>query len=117
MEGIGLALLYPDWPREAAERRRLCFPGNGILRPETNTPNRSPRFHYQFAEAVCLRESPQIRAYLAATGGPPVAWDCVVADAVGIEPISYPNSLVTGKFTGNFVEGGALAGSRRYNHT
>jgi hypothetical protein len=41
----------------------------------------------------------------------------VVADAVGIEPVSYPNSLVTGKFTGNFVEGGALAGSSRYNHT
>ena len=25
--------------------------------------------------------------------------------------------LLTGKFTGNFVEGGALAGSSRYNHT
>ena len=28
-----------------------------------------------------------------------------------------PNSLLTGKFTGNFVEGGALAGLSRYNHT
>ena len=37
----------------------------------------------------------------------------MVADAVGIEPVSDPNSLLTGKFTGNFVEGGALAGSSR----
>ena len=29
----------------------------------------------------------------------------MVADAVSIEPVSYPNSLLTGKFTGNFVEG------------
>ena len=51
------------------------------MRPETNTPNRSPRTHCQFSETVCLRESSQIRAYLAATGGPPVAWDCVVDPA------------------------------------
>ena len=50
-------------------------------------------------------------------GKSPLEQECVVADAVSIEPVSYPNSLLTGKFTGNFVEGGALAGSSRYNHT
>jgi len=33
----------------------------------------------------------------------------LTADAVGIEPVSYPNSLLTGKFTGNLVECCALA--------
>ena len=31
--------------------------------------------------------------------------DCVVADAVDLEPVSNPaNSLLTGKLTGNFAE-------------
>ena len=41
--------------------------------------------------------------------------ECVVADAVGIEPVSYSNSLLTGKFTGNLVECCTLAGSSCYN--
>src|SRR6478752_3843061 len=30
--------------------------------------------------------------------------DCVVADAVAVEPVSILNSLLTGKLTGNFVK-------------
>jgi hypothetical protein len=29
--------------------------------------------------------------------------DCVVADAVAVEPFSAPNSLLTGKNTGKFI--------------
>ena len=29
--------------------------------------------------------------------------ECVVADAVAIEPVSAPNSLLTGKLTGNYL--------------
>jgi hypothetical protein len=36
----------------------------------------------------------------------PVAHDCVVADAVSIEPVSNSNSLLTGKNTGNFADSG-----------
>ena len=32
--------------------------------------------------------------------------ECVVANAVAIEPVSAPNSLLTGKLTGNFAESG-----------
>jgi hypothetical protein len=34
--------------------------------------------------------------------------DCVVADAVLVEPVSNENSLLTGKLTGNFVESACL---------
>jgi hypothetical protein len=30
--------------------------------------------------------------------------DCVVADAVLVEPVSNENSLLTGKLTGNFIK-------------
>ena len=32
--------------------------------------------------------------------------ECVVANAVAIEPVSAPNSLLTGKLTGNFAKSG-----------
>jgi hypothetical protein len=32
--------------------------------------------------------------------------DCVADDAVHYEPVSAPNSLLTGKLTGNFAESG-----------
>src|SRR5215475_7454353 len=32
--------------------------------------------------------------------------DCVAEDAVSCEPVSAPNSLLTGKLTGNFAESG-----------
>jgi len=38
----------------------------------------------------------------------PVARDCVVVDALQIEPVSNSNSLLTGKLTGNFVDSGPL---------
>jgi hypothetical protein len=31
-------------------------------------------------------------------------WDCVVADAVAVEPVSAGNSLLSGKITGKIVE-------------
>jgi hypothetical protein len=36
------------------------------------------------------------------------ASDCVVVDALQIEPVSTSNSLLTGKLTGNFADSGAL---------
>jgi hypothetical protein len=33
-------------------------------------------------------------------------WDCVVADAVGFEPVSTDKFPVTGKLTGNFAKFG-----------
>jgi hypothetical protein len=42
----------------------------------------------------------------------------VVADAVSIEPVSYPNSLLTGKFTGNFsLKVAPWPALAAYNHT
>jgi hypothetical protein len=32
--------------------------------------------------------------------------ECVVVDAGAIEPVSAPNSLLTGKLTGNFAKSG-----------
>ena len=80
------------------------------MRPETNTPNRSPRTHCQFAETVCLRESPQIRAYLAATaenvhldagvtsattaflcsGMPGVVWSAIASHAISTDDSGTP---------------------------
>ena len=37
---------------------------------------------------------------------PPQRPDCVADDAVSCEPVSAPNSLLTGKLTGNFAESG-----------
>jgi len=36
----------------------------------------------------------------------PTETDCVADDAVHYEPVSAPNSLLTGKLTGNFAESG-----------
>ena len=38
--------------------------------------------------------------------------ECVVVDAVAIEPVSAPNSLLTGKLTGNFAD---IRPSRRFS--
>src|SRR5262249_4714441 len=39
--------------------------------------------------------------------------DCVADDAVSCELVSAPNSLLTGKLTGNFAESGPLLRFRR----
>ena len=49
------------------------------------------------------RKCPQIAGYSSETRKRRFASDCVVADAVGIEPISASNSLLTGKITGNIA--------------
>jgi hypothetical protein len=48
------------------------------------------------------RKSPQIGAYSSETGNRRFVQEWVVANAVAIEPVSAPNSLLTGKRTGNF---------------
>ena len=93
------------------------LPGNGIFRAGTNAPKRRRSSRHAVRETKPTHRTPPIRSYSPGTGKSPLERECVVADAVSIEPVSYPNSLLTGKFTGNFVEGGALAGSSRYNHT
>ena len=43
-----------------------------------------------------------------ASAKPPQRPDCVADDAVSCELVSAPNSLLTGKLTGNFADSGSL---------
>jgi hypothetical protein len=43
------------------------------------------------------------------------ASDCVVVDALQIEPVSTSNSLLTGKLTGNFGDSGAVQSASEFN--
>ena len=78
------------------------LPGNGFLKAETKGSKGLRRF--AVAETKSRQTTRPFGGYSARTGKSPLERECVVADAVGIEPVSYPNSLLTGKFTGNLVE-------------
>jgi len=51
-------------------------------------------------ETKSPRENPPIRRYSHDIGKSLFVWNCVVADAVDIEPVSMPSSLLTGKEQG-----------------
>jgi hypothetical protein len=53
--------------------------------------------------ADAMRNVRFVPRYLHGTGKSLFAWDCVVADAVAVEPVSQVESLLTGKLTGNFA--------------
>src|SRR5215203_6656485 len=49
-----------------------------------------PLFNCTSAETKPSHTMPPIRGYLPAAGKFPQTWDCVVADAVEVEPVSFP---------------------------
>ena len=64
------------------------FPGNGISRPENKAPELPPESNSPLAETKCSRQTPPIGGYLTNLRKSRFARDCVVADPVGIEPVS-----------------------------
>jgi hypothetical protein len=60
---------------------------------------------YGIREFGCVDRHPRpIRGYSQLTRKSLFALDCVVADAVRVEPVSAENSLLSGKITGKFAE-------------
>src|SRR6516162_2385315 len=57
-------------------------------RAETKTPKRSLQSNRQIAETKCVHKSPPVRGDSHRTGKSPFVQDCVVADAVAVEPVS-----------------------------
>src|SRR4051812_36619621 len=67
------------------------FPGNGISRPETTRPKSPPRRNSSLQRPLHRRQSPPLRGVLAQSGKFLSSKECVVADAVDIEPLSASN--------------------------
>ena len=67
------------------------MPGNRISRPETKAPKRPLKSSCPFAETDRSQQMPPIRGYLPIVGKSLLVADCVVADAVQVEPVSTPN--------------------------
>jgi hypothetical protein len=84
-------------------RTRLCFPGIGNFAAETQAPKMHLRPCCAFGETARHKESPPLAGICRPFGKSPVARECVVDDAVDREPVSAPNSLLTGKIAGKFA--------------
>ena len=67
---------------------RSPFPGNGILRAEIKAPKQRLDSETPSTETKRARVSPPIGGFWNADGKSLVARECVVADAVCIEPVS-----------------------------
>jgi hypothetical protein len=81
----------PNRPRQFS---RSPFPGNGISGPEKNAQKRPADCNDAVSENEPSHRSPPIRGLSYTFRKSPVAHDCVVADAVEIEPVStadYPD--------------------------
>ena len=88
-------LLGPVEPR-LFELKSL-FPGNEISWTETKLLKQARKFEDAFAETGPRKEAGQFGANHRVRGNLPLERECVVADAVTVEPVSATNSLVTGK--------------------
>ena len=91
----GLAHSHSTSIRRSVYRTSLCLkpsllPGNRISRPETKAPKRPLKSSCPFAETDRSQQMPPIRAYLPIVGKSLLVADCVVADAVAVEPVSTP---------------------------
>src|SRR5437667_12352235 len=67
---------------------RSSFPGNGISGPEKNAQERPADGNDAVSENEPSHRSPPIRGLSYTFRKSPVAHDCVVVDAVQIEPVS-----------------------------
>ena len=86
-------------------------PGTGLRTPETIGAKRPAKTNCAVPETKCAHATRQLAGYLTNLRNTRFARECVVADAVRIEPVSTSNSLRTGKLTGNFADSGL---SRRF---
>ena len=82
-------------------------PKSTLSQPEPWSETAPPAFE----PAKCR----QIAGYSAETRKRRFASDCVVVDALQIEPVSTSNSLLTGKLTGNFGDSGAVQSASEFN--
>src|SRR5262245_4474724 len=83
----------PSWRKEQDFFGQRLAPKFGISRlPETGPAKTTRRIGR--ANAGFSRKVSGIRDW----------GNCVVVDAIRYEPVSMPNSLLTGKLTGNYVE-------------
>jgi hypothetical protein len=64
-----------------------------------------------FAETKCPRASPLIRVHSPKVGKSPFDWDCVVADAVGFEPVSTMEFPANREINREFFDFGSDCGS------
>src|SRR5260370_3133544 len=79
-------------------RRETVFGGQ-----RQQAPNRLQAVFVPYRDRERANAPAQNRGYSAKDRKSQVAQDCVVLDAVRCEPVSNPNSLITGKITGNFA--------------
>src|SRR5262249_47734785 len=109
------AELSPDF-------QHLSAVGSVVQRGGCGAPGAAARRHARLIRAPIPRISqpalPDVRARLKRTAllakpmngiNAPQRPDCVADDAVSCEPVSAPNSLLTGKLTGNFAKSGSLS--------
>ena len=72
---------------------RSLFPGNGILRGRDNGVEKARHIQPIVSRDKRPHENPPVRRHLHDTGKSLFVWDCVVADAVVIEPVSATKGL------------------------
>src|SRR6516162_2761726 len=77
----------PDF-RTSLQKNQSLFPGNGFLPAETSAPEWPLRQTSRLKETNHAHETRLIRVILRQLGKSQFAQDCVVADAVTVEPVS-----------------------------
>jgi hypothetical protein len=85
--------------------RRLCLPtvsvaGQPDFKARDNSAEISSTPELVSPETTHRRQSPPVRGLLAQSGKFPSSRECVVEDAVQVEPVSASNSLIPGTIQG-----------------
>jgi hypothetical protein len=88
--------------RTCLRNRRLRFPGNANSAPEIFGRDRAFALLTRAPETNPLIKSARIAGLLSKAGKSLPSRECVVAEAVQLEPVSGANSLLAGKLTGNW---------------
>jgi hypothetical protein len=82
----------------------LCFRETGFCAAEIAASKRPVTFNGSSAETKSPCENPPIRRCLHDTGKSLFVWDCVVADAVTVEPVSATKFPASRENAGNCCE-------------
>src|SRR5262249_4629711 len=74
-----------------SDTRKSPFPGNVFFRARDKGPKFGPRASCGVSETKRLHRTPPIRGFSRGFRKSPQNLDCLVADAVDIEPVSSPD--------------------------
>src|SRR6185295_7200119 len=106
-----LAIAIPKVSTTAARRVPIAAPGTGFLSPEIEARKRAPAAPETHRDRNAKQKAPDVAAEMGFRQGKVeavVSRDWVVADAVEKNRSLRPNSLLTGKLTGNLLVFGSF---------